>query len=790
MSGYWRGLSAVCLLAAAGSVWGDEPPAAAHFRQHVEPILAKYCYACHGDGAEEGGVRLDGFASDEELLAARDRWAAALKNVRADVMPPAGEERPTPDEVAALAAWIKQDVIGIDPEHPDPGRVTLRRLNRREYQNTIRDLMGVKFNALVEFPPDDAGFGFDNIGDVLSVSPLLMEKYLQAAEAIVAEAVPTARQEIPEQAFAGRRFRGADRAKTAERMSFYEPLDVGRRIEIPRDGEYKIVLAMEVDGESEADPGRCRVVFRIDDEEKWRQEFDWADRKAVRAELDGVPLSDGRRRLSFKLEPLAPADQRKNRLDFRVLSVRVIGPIEADGWKPPPNYARFFPQGPPSDDATQRGQYARELLREFAGRAFRRPVDDATVERLAAIVDETAAEEPMLFESGVARAMTAVLASPRFLFRVEDVEPLDDGEKFPLVDEYALASRLSYFFWSTMPDAELFDLAARGELRKNLDAQVQRLLADERSDEFVRNFTGQWLMARDVESVSINARAVLRDTRRRDEEGRRIEFNNDLRRAMQRETEMQFAHVLRNDRSVLEFLDCDYAFLNERLAKHYGVEGVEGDEMRLVELPDDSPRGGLLTQGTMLTVTSNPTRTSPVKRGLYILDNVLGTPAPPAPPDVPALEEAAQGLDHEPTLRETLEIHRSKALCASCHNRMDPLGLALENFNALGIWRDTENGQPIDASGQLISGEEFSTIVELKEILKTQRHMDFYRCIADKMLTYALGRGLEHDDLETVDKIVEGLDVAGGAMSALVDGVVNSAPFQRQRPAETSTAEK
>jgi hypothetical protein len=350
------------------------------------------------------------------------------------------------------------------------------------------------------------------------------------------------------------------------------------------------------------------------------------------------------------------------------------------------------------------------------------------------------------------------------------------------------------------------------------------MLDDPRSSEFVRHFVGQWLQARGIDSVPINAFAVMsRDAvpdpeadRRRarfrelvrkppesltEEEKKELaaarasffggfrrfaqfELNGQLRQAMRRETEMCFEHVLRNDRSLLELIDSDYTFLNERLAKHYGIDGVTGDQMRLVRLPADSPRGGVLTQGTVLAITSNPDRTSPVKRGLFILDNLLGTPPPPPPPDIPALEEATTEKGSKPpTLREALKIHRKEALCSSCHNRMDPLGLALENFNALGRWRDKERGQPIDASGQLLTGESFASVRELKHILATRRRLDFYRCLTEKLLMYALGRGLEYQDVQTVDDIVGRLDRAKGRPSVLLTGVIESAPFQKRRAA-------
>jgi len=496
----------------------------------------------------------------------------------------------------------------------------------------------------------------------------------------------------------------------------------------------------------------------------------------------------------------------------------VRGPAAKEYWVRPANYRRYFPRDVPEDSAERR-QYARELLRSFATRAFRRPVDEETVDRLAKLAEGLYSQKDRTFEAGIAQAMTVVLASPRFLFREEGVAP---SSGHPLVDEYALASRLSYFLWSSMPDEALFRLAAENKLRQNLQAQVTRMLADPRSSAFMGHFPGQWLQARDIDSVEINARAVIardsppdpmrqrrqarfRELNRKppgsltEEEKKELvevraafvgsfrrfaqfDLNGELRRAMRRETEMLFEHILRKDRSLLELIDSDYTFLNERLAKHYGIEGVVGDAMRLVTLPPKSPRGGVLTQGTVLAVTSNPDRTSPVKRGLFILENILGVPPAPPPPDIPPLEDAAAKLaGRPPTLRETLKVHRSEALCSSCHNRMDPLGLAMENFNALGRWRDKERDQPIDSTGELISGESFASIQELKHILVNERRRDFYRCLSEKMLTYALGRGLEYYDVQAVDDIVERVEKQNGRPSALLAGIIESAPFQKRR---------
>jgi len=669
----WNG----CLPAAEAS--------AGEFRRNIRPVLEEYCYDCHGGGENRGGVALDAFASATNFAAGRDIWWRVLKSLQAGLMPPAKKAQPTPKQKELIAQWIKRSVFEIDPRNPDPGRITLHRLNRVEYQNTIRDLVGVDFDAPGIFPPEDTGHGFDNLGEVLTLSPMLLEKYVDAAERIIGQTMT------------------------------------------------------------------------------------------------------------------------------------------------PEKHTRFFPKPIPADAAGRR-EYARALLGNFARRAFRRPVDPETTDQLVELAASGYEQPGKTFEAGVAQAMVAVLASPRFIFREESALPSSGRQGYALVDEYALASRLSYFLWSSMPDEELFRLAAAGTLRKNLPAQLRRMLADPRANALEKNFVGQWLQVRDIGTVPIDERSVLareqkfdpqqETTRQRFRELRNkpdntltpaesgelaslraafrarrqqtgADLTEDLRRAMRQETESVFACIRHEDRSLLELLDSDYTFLNEALARHYGITNVFGPEMRRVTLPPDSPRGGILTEGAVLAVTSNPTRTSPVKRGVFILDNILGTPALPPPPNVPPLEAALAGLTNRvPSLRETLAVHRQNPLCASCHDQMDPIGLALENFNALGRWRDQEFGQPIDPSGQLVTGETFANFRELKRVLVRNHARDFYRTLTQKLLTYALGRSLDYYDAETVDQIVDRIEKSGGRPSALLAGIVESAPFQKTRGwSQSATAE-
>ncbi len=877
MCAFTRTFPALVLLSAP-LAWAAEP-GLEKFRREIEPILAKYCYDCHGNGVDKGGVKLDEFA-DTTALHDPKLWLRALKNVRAGIMPPA-DELPLPAaEAEKLMQWIKRDAFGLDLANPDPGRATVRRLNRVEYRNSIRELTGVDFDTQKEFPADDTGHGFDNIADVLTISPMLLEKYLDAAQAIVSKGVPMQSRVVAEHAILGKDFATtkvdttlpeppkvdvaavmnqptptatpapaipAGRGRFGKRadagpppmrrpvptadgdmldLSYYTPATVVATHRVEHAGKYQVLVdlrAFERYVDNQFDLNRCKLTFSVDGDVLLEQEFVREGGKKFEFPFDRE-WTAGEHTLMIEMKPIGPDKPQIRQLRLKLNAVTVRGPMAEEHWVRPAGYEKIFPRETPADAAARR-TYARELLKKFATRAFRRPVDPVTVERLVALAETTYSMPGITFEAGVAQAMVAVLASPSFIFREERAAPLRPGQRHPEVDEFALASRLSYFLWSSMPDAELFRLAGEGKLRAQLPQQMTRMLADTRSREFVRNFTGQWLQARDIPNVAITARDVFlrdnpqpgldeaRETFRRigrKPEGERTPEENeayakartlffsfgraaipdltaDLRRAMAQETELTFAHILKEDRSLLELIESDYTFLNEDLAKHYGIEGVIGRELRKVTLPPDSPRGGVLTQGTILAVTSNPTRTSPVKRGVFILDAILGTPPAPPPPNIPALEDAASPAElKKMNLRDTLALHAKDPLCSSCHSRMDPLGLALENFNAMGMWRTTDAGQPVLTAGKLITGETFADVRELKHVLATARRRDFYQCISEKLLTYALGRGLDYRDVTTTDQLVAQLEASGGKPSALLRGIVNSAPFQHRRQSSTT----
>ena len=814
--------AALIAVATAGVAWCAEP--AAEFHRDIRPLLEKYCFDCHGDGESKGKVAFDQFKSEAELAANHDLWLRVLKNVRAGLMPPQKKAQPTAAEKERIAEWIKRSAFAIDPQNPDPGHVTLRRLNRVEYQNTIRDLLGVEFEAVKDFPPDDTGHGFDNIGDVLTMSPMLLEKYMVAAEKIISDAVPVTGGVAPEHVIHGWEFHdGTDRENPAS-LSYYTPATVTNFFNAPKAGQFQLNVNLQVNEkyvDDVFDLNKCELIFRVDGKALLKKEFAWEGGKPYHFNYDQT-WTAGNHQLDFELKPLTPGLAQGRTLSLQITDVTVRGPLAKENQVKPENYARFFPKSIPAD-AEGRRHYAHDLLSDFTRRAFRRPAVADTTDRLVRLAESIYSQTNKTFESGVAQAMVAVLASPRFIFREENIETKTGAQPYALVDEYALASRLSYFLWSSMPDEELFSQASAGTLRKNLSTQVARMLADERANALEKNFIGQWLQARDIDTVPIEARSVLareqkfdpqfdnarkrfrelndkpddklskaekdeladiRATFRSRRQQPRADLTGDLRRAMRQETENVFAYIVREDRSVLELLDSDYTFLNERLAQHYGIPNVTGQKMRRVTLPPDSPRGGILTEGTVLAVTSNPTRTSPVKRGVFILDNILGTPPLPPPPNIPPLEDAIKTVGgRPPTLRETLAVHRENALCASCHDQMDPIGLALENFNAMGMWRDQEFDQPIEVSGKLVTGESFTNVRELKQILVKNHAEDFYRTLTQKLLTYALGRGLDYYDVETVDQIVARIEKSGGKPSALIAGIVESAPFQKTRVA-------
>lgn len=746
-------MAAVCLAATPPS------PANAGFNTTVRPLLAKTCAPCHNERLASGGLNIGQFLTPASPARDREQWERILHKMRTGEMPPKGIPRPPPSQIEALFTFVHGEFDKADrAAKPDPGRVTARRLNRAEYTNTIRDLLAVDFRADRNFPTDDSGYGFDNIADVLTVSPVLMEKYMDAAESIAARAVganplPKKPLEIP--------YHTKD--KNIRRLDI-GAVEAAHRVEF--DGEYVVRIGMP--GERTKDAKPVRLGFWMDGilldsamvetKPSNLMYFDPYSEHEFRVYL---PEGDHVFRAGFlddeyvkTLSEKDASDRKKNKF---LNSITFVGPYPSKVERA--SRKKILTCDPDASEAC-----VANIVRTLARNAYRRPVTPAEVAGLVRFVRQAQAGG-LTAEQGLQFAIQAILVSPHFLFRIER-DPA--GGPKP-ISEIELASRLSYFLWSSMPDSQLLELAGAGRLRASLDAQVKRMLDDPKSAALADNFAAQWLETRNLESVKPDPQKFP-------------EWGPELRDAMRTETRMFFDAVLRDNRPISDFLDARYTFLNERLAKHYGIGGVKGPDFRRVELATDQ-RGGILGQAGVLTVSSYPTRTSPVIRGKYVLQNILGTPPPPPPPDVPPLDEA--GIGEKGSLRQQFEQHRSNAICASCHNRMDVLGFGLENYNAIGKWRTMDGKFPIDVSGTLPNGKSFATPAEMRALLRDDLP-GITRALTQKMLTYALGRGMQPYDRKSVDEIVRKVASSEYRFQSLIYEIVRSLPFQQRRP-EIST---
>jgi len=763
-------LAAFCFTTVSGAEETPAPaptkavPAAAEpadFAKEVKPLMESYCFKCHGNGKKKGGLALDKWTTPDAAVQDQKTWKHVLEALRTAEMPPEDEKQPSLDEREKIMAWIDRAVFAVDPARPDPGRVTIRRLNRAEYNNTIRDLVGVDFRPADDFPADDSGYGFDNIGDVLSLPPVLFERYLAAAEKVISLAILNDHKPRPAKIEADLfKMEGGPKAGTTADARKIDEREASVSVELPVPGEYQLKVAL-VSAKTGGEPTKVEWKFNGQPlrtaELHGRKDAKDAIAATVRVEKAGpYPLT------LRVANPLAKPETEQGRPVTRVFTVRqIVFTSPPQPVKAPASQLRIFAPG--------RGQpnletAARMILASFGQRAFRRPLARAEVERFFWIAKQ-AEKKGANFEQAVQTGLTAILVSPHFLFRGELQPEPDNPQSATPVNEWALAARLSYFLWSTMPDEALSAEAQRGTLRKNLIAQVKRMLADPKAGELVENFAGQWLQLRNLKLVQPDPRAFPN-------------WDQALATAMQRETELLFQTIMREDRSVLEFIGADYTFVNERLARHYRIPGVEGEAFVKVDAPKDRP-GGLLGHGSFLTLTSNPTRTSPVKRGKYVLENLLATPPPPPPPEVPDLDDKNR-KELTGTLRQRMEQHRADPNCASCHARMDPIGFGLEHFDGIGARRERDEGAEIDSAGRLASGEAFQGPTELRALLLAKKRADFLRCCAEKMLTYALGRGLEFYDRPAIEKIARSLDRTPN-FSNLVLEVVNSVPFQKRR---------
>lgn len=725
------------VLIGGSSALAADPPSTSTYQNEIRPFLVKNCFSCHGNGEDKGAVSFEKYVDDQSVWKDRATWQSVREKLHAHEMPPPDAPQPAPAETESALQSIRALFDRFDGAvKPSAGRVTIRRLNRNEYNNTIRDLVGIDFKPAEEFPADDVGYGFDNIGDVLSVSTLLLEKYLSAAEAILDQAIVIVDPIQPSKT----------KFDSLRKTVLAGPGELGRLVSFEQ-GNYIIRCTVSADL---PDSEPIRAMLRVADRDV--QVFAISSATTIETQVSADPTTT---RVALAMLNPSPAGDAKPRA-LHLHSIEIEGPFNAAAAVLPASHRKIMAHSPgvSSRDA------AREIISRFATRAFRRPATPEEIDRCLALYDSQQ-KLGHRFEICVRAGLYRVLVSPNFLFRVElDPQGSAEGAEYP-INEYELASRLSYFLWNSMPDDALFELAASGQLRQNLDAQVKRMIADPKASSFLHNFAEQWLTLRKLEFSSPDPKYFP-------------DFTPALRDAMIHESLLFFETLVRDDRSLLELLDADFTFVNEDLAKHYGIPGVKGKGFVRVKLPAE--RGGILTQGSILTLTSNATRTSPVKRGKFVLEQILNTPPPPPPQDVPALEDQKELTG---TMRQIMEQHRANPGCASCHQRLDPLGFAFENFDAIGVWRDKQAGELIDSSGVLPNGSKFNGPSELRRILRQDKAL-FVRCIVEKMLTYALGRGIEFFDRESVEKIVAEVDSNEDRFSTLILAIVKSDPFQKR----------
>ncbi len=876
---------------------------ASAYEKDVLPVLQEYCYDCHADGVDKGNFLLDKHADFAALVGDKKLWDNVREHVTTHVMPPENKAQPTNEQRDAIVRWIEDDVFWVDATKPDPGHVTLRRLNRAEYNNTVRDIFRVDTRPAQNFPPDDTGYGFDNIGDVLSLSPLLMEKYMRAARKIAEDAVwvkapDRADEERYADEFTISEGKGAAQSGV---LTLFSNGDITTKVSPKEDGVYQLSFML---GAKQAGPEKAKYAILVDGTEVQQGEI--KDEKSPtdpggnweRIALE-VPMKKGGRKVSVRflndysdanasdpqqrdrnllfhsmqfVEPVRfrtpyqtkfldwlfdgkrlPAPQMlllgtdfadasgatsfydgmagmagngtiKRNIDIyeagdysirlsvsanqagnenAKVTVKVGGedagtfeittkhdkqqwlyfrkaltpgkiPVEIsfinDYYEKPgvdrnASVHKVLIEGPYSKSIPVTGKSAPPWIAKIGQRVMRRPMDQSDLDKLTKLAEMARAEGASSVET-IAVICEALLCSPKFLFRGGADPTGAPANGSVLVDEYSLASRLSYFLWSSCPDDELMKLAQEGKLRENLPAQVKRMIGDWKAYAMADNFAGQWLRLRDIDLVAPNRRLYP-------------EFQGGISGEMKKESQLYFDHIFRNNLSALEFLDSDYTFLNEKLAKFYDIKDVKGKEFRKVSLAG-TPRGGILTHGSILTITSHPNRTSPVNRGKFLLENIIGTPPPPAPQDVPAFKED-RGAKVTGTLRQRFEAHRANPSCASCHAFLDPMGFAFENFDAIGRFRNKDNGQPIDATGKLLTGQTFDNAQQLRKLLVDVKKDDFIRCLVENMLIYSLGRGLDYPDKLFVKEITKQAAADGYKFQDIVLAVINSVPFQKMR---------
>ena len=787
----------------------EDPPKSKErpdYQKLGKPFVDKYCAKCHSEDDPQAELNLTRFKDSDALIRDRKIWMNALKQIQSGSMPPNDEPKPSTSDSEKFIEHVQAIFDHADKNaKPDPGRVTMRRLNRVEYKNTIRDLIGIDFDPTADFPSDDIGYGFDNIGDVLSLPPVLMERYLDAAESILQRAITPDPPPIPKRHLSSLYTEpaSADVATKLIENNFRrldsagkEPIELGplhTQYQWEPSGEYTFRTKLYGSTYDAAgnNSGNVQSVIILHGKDlpnpSSDQELDAISGNIPRparilkvvevsaksptdAQLVEVNIPPSANRDRVFVGQLKPAEGQSAKLFVEFLALD--GPLDT---RPEShrNLLAVSPNQPPQ-------QQSREVLARFLRRAYRRPIPNDELERIALWCDQRLADGEK-WESAMQLTMQAILCSPKFLFRVEPDEQPNAPESRE-IDPFALASRLSYFLWSSMPDDQLLNAAENGTLTQNPIAQVDRMLADPRSNALVKNFATQWLQIQRLESFSPDPKLFPN-------------FNPKLKASMMRETELFFEAILRENRSALELINADFTFLDETLAKHYGIADtagnwigqtpsipggnpIQGDSFQRVSL-QNKDRGGLITQASILTVTSNPTRTSPVKRGRWILEQILGNPPPPPPPNVPELPAGEQDASNAP-LRKRMEIHRSNPACANCHAKMDPIGFALENYDPIGSFRTKDGPFDIDPSGDFADGTHFQGPSDLKAIIAEKKE-EFLRCLIEKLMTYALGRGIEYYDRPVVEQIVASAPNNNYRFQDILRAIVQSEPFRKRR---------
>ena len=740
----------------ASSLHADEASDEANYAKYLAPLLRAYCYECHDRGSE---IDLESDDRAISLQKKRGRWNQAIAHLKLGTMPP--DDGPeldamTRDRMVRMIDALANAVNCV--KNPNAGRVTIRRLNRAEYRNTIRDLTGVDYQPAADFPGDDVGYGFDNIGDVLSLPPLLMEKYADAAEFIAGKAIHTPPPpELFEVERAPVTLRNAKAFGQRSPFAMAWNGTVTWELDVPFSAVFNLTVSASGDQGGD-EPVKMKIA--------WGQKSRIIDVPSESAEEFSIPmrLVKGPRKIDLSFVNDYYVENSVDR-NLYLHHLKLVGSekkrVYIDPAAKPPSHDRILFARPSKKVTPEKA--SRDVIARFASRAFRRP---ATADETSRLVELSTRIRNAggSYEESIQVAIQAILVSPNFLFKVEKPQrPSADGT-LPLISPYELATRISYFLWSSMPDDELLAMAHSGSIRdrRRLLQKVASMMKDKRANQFVENFAAQWLQIRNLANVAPD-NGIYRG------------FNDEVRAAMRRETLTFFAGVMRENMPVTSLIDADFTYLNEPLAKFYGMGGVEGNRFRRVSLKG-TPRGGLLTHASVLTVTSNPTRTSPVKRGKWVLENLLNTPPPPAPPNVPELERGKL----VGTLRERMEQHRQNPACATCHHMMDPLGFALENFDAVGRWRTRDGRNEIDASGALPDGTHFNGVDDLRRLLTGPRKEQFIGCLAEKLLTYAIGRGTEYYDKCAIDQIVQKCRAKEDRFAYLIAAIIESDPFQKQ----------